>query len=102
MSFTVRFTEQAEEDLVRLYEYLLQRDPGDWSLAERALDAIRHGVAMLEVSPFSCRKVKPNDPFLREQIIPFGHAGYVALFEIENKTTVTILAIRHQREDDYH
>jgi len=26
----------------------------------------------------------------------------VALFEIENSETVTILAIRHQREDDYH
>jgi len=27
---------------------------------------------------------------------------YVALFEIEDRYTVTILAIRHQREDDYH
>ncbi|MDC9726393.1 MAG: type II toxin-antitoxin system RelE/ParE family toxin, partial [Candidatus Thioglobus sp.] len=27
---------------------------------------------------------------------------YVALFEIENNNTVTILAVRHQREDDYH
>jgi plasmid stabilization system protein ParE len=26
---------------------------------------------------------------------------YVALFEIEDGETVTILAIRHQREDDY-
>ncbi|MDH4233664.1 MAG: hypothetical protein OEV15_00815 [Gallionella sp.] len=25
-----------------------------------------------------------------------------ALFEIENSETVTILAVRHQREDDYH
>jgi hypothetical protein len=40
--------------------------------------------------------------FLRELIIPYGAAGYVALFEIEDESTVTILAIRHQREDDYH
>jgi hypothetical protein len=33
MSFTVRFTEQAEEDLVRLYGYVLQRDPGACSIA---------------------------------------------------------------------
>jgi hypothetical protein len=26
----------------------------------------------------------------------------VALFEIEDPRTVTILAVRHQREEDYH
>jgi mRNA-degrading endonuclease RelE of RelBE toxin-antitoxin system len=35
-------------------------------------------------------------------LIPFGDSGYVILFEIEDSTTVTILAVRHQREDDYH
>jgi len=35
-------------------------------------------------------------------IIPFGSAGYVALFEIEGNDLVTVLAIRHQREDDYY
>jgi hypothetical protein len=35
-------------------------------------------------------------------VIPFGKAGYVALFEIDNPTQVSILAVRHQREDDYH
>ena len=39
---------------------------------------------------------------LRELIIPFGNSGYVALFEIETGGHVTILALRHQREDDYH
>jgi hypothetical protein len=34
--------------------------------------------------------------------MPFGHSGYVALFEIENASTVTILAVRHQLEDDCH
>jgi hypothetical protein len=34
-------------------------------------------------------------------VIPFGKTGYVALFEIEPPRTVTILAVRHQREDDY-
>ena len=29
-------------------------------------------------------------------------AGYVALFEIENAQTVTVTAVRHQREEDYH
>ena len=40
--------------------------------------------------------------FLRELLIPFGSAGYVALFEIEGGDLVTVLAVRHQREDDYY
>ena len=42
-----------------------------------------------------------SNPFLRELLIPFGAAGYVALFEIEANSIVSILAVRHQREDDY-
>jgi hypothetical protein len=38
---------------------------------------------------------------LRGLLISFGSAGYVALFEIEDAQTVTILAVRHQREEDY-
>jgi hypothetical protein len=35
-------------------------------------------------------------------VISFGAGGYVALFEIEADNTVTILAVRHQREEDFH
>ena len=28
--------------------------------------------------------------------------GYVVLYEIEDGTTINILAVRHQVEDDYH
>jgi plasmid stabilization system protein ParE len=102
MGFRVRFTQDAQADLERLYEFILQREDGDWSVAIRALDAIRGSIALLETSPFSCRKATPANPFLRELVISFGAAGYVALFEIENARIVTVLAIRHQREDDYH
>ena len=102
MTYRVRFTEQAEADLVRLYEFILARDETDWALAERALEAIRNAVRSLELSPFSYRKAVPGNPFLRELVIPFGASGYVALFEIDDEKTVSILAVRHQREDDYH
>jgi len=102
MSFRVRFTQDAQADLERLYDFILQRGDGDFAVAERALDAIRHGIALLETSPFSCRKTAPGNAFLRELIIAFGSAGYVALFEIDNASTVTVLAVRHQREDDFH
>ena len=102
ISFAVRFTPEAEDDLVRLYDFILDRDPTDWSVAECALDAIKHAIRSLEQSPFSYRKADTENPFLRELIIPFGASGYVALFEIDNERSVTILAVRHQREDDYH
>jgi plasmid stabilization system protein ParE len=97
-SYKVRFTPEAEEDLLRLYDFLLEKDV---TAAERALDAIKGAAELLGFSPFSCRKALPDHPFLRELIIPFGSAGYVALFEIESSSTVNILAIRHQREEDY-
>lgn len=102
MSYGVRFTEDAEADLVRLYELVLARDETDWAVADRALEAIRNAIKSLELSPFSYRKATPGNPFLRELVIPFEATGYVALFEIDNDKTVTILAVRHQREDDYH
>ncbi|QND49837.1 type II toxin-antitoxin system RelE/ParE family toxin [Rhizobium lusitanum] len=99
MKFAVRYSLGAVEDLDRLYDYLLLRDI---ELAERAYQAIVKATEFLETFPFSCRKVSSDNSFLRELVIPFGSAGYVALFEIEDNDTVTILAIRHQREDDYH
>lgn len=99
--FKVRFTPEAEADLLRLFDFLLERDV---VAAETAREAIAKAVDLLEVFPFSCRKALGGDgnPFLRELIIPFGASGYVALFEIENRETVTLLAVRHQREEDYH
>ena len=102
MTYSVRFTEDAEADLVRLYEFILVKDETDWTLAERALEAIKNAIHCLELSPFSYRKATSGNPFLRELVIPFGAAGYVALFEIDNDQIVTILAVRHQLEDDYH
>ena len=102
MTYRVRFTEDAENDLVRLYEFVLAQDEADWQLAERALEAIRNAIRSLELTPFSFRKAIPGNPFLREIVIPFGASGYVALFEIDNEETITILALRHQREEDYY
>ena len=97
--YRVRFTADAEDDLLRLYDFLLEKD---LAAAEHALAAIRTGIELLGLSPFSCRKAVADNSLLRELVIPFGAAGYVALFEIEGPSTVTILAVRHQREDDYH
>lgn len=100
MTHRVRLTPEAEEDLERLYDFLLEHD---LDAAERAVDAIERAFELLAYSPFSCRKsLLADNPRIREVVIPFDRAGYVALFEIEDGRTVTVAAIRHQREDDYH
>jgi len=105
LSFRVRLTREAQDDLERLFDFVLERElarlGGDLELAERALSALRAGVETLKTSPFTCRKAGQS-PFLRELIIPFGHSGYVALFEIVDPTDVVVSAVRHQLEDDYH
>ena len=99
MTFAARYSKGALDDLERLYDYLLVRDI---ELAEKAYQAIAKATEFLENFPFSCRKASADNAFLRELLIPFGSSGYVALFEIEDSETVTIVAIRHQREEDYH
>jgi plasmid stabilization system protein ParE len=105
VSYSVRLTREAEDDLERLFDFVLERelarDGGDLALAEQALRSIRSGFATLQASPFTCRKAG-SSPFLRELVIPFGHSGYVALFEIVDATQVLVVAVRHQLEDDYH
>ena len=99
MSYKVRYTRTAREDLHRLFAFLVERDV---RAAQRAGKAIGASIELLRQFPFTCRKATPDNAFLREMVISFGAAGYVALFEIENDETITILAIRHQSEDDFY
>ena len=105
MNFQVRLTREAESDLARLFDFVLERElaraDGDLTLPERAITALRAGIATLKMSPFTCRKAGQS-PFLRELVVSFGHSGYVALIEVEDAATVTVLAVRHQLEDDFH
>ena len=105
MTYRVVFSEAAALDLEQLFDIALQREldseTGDLDIPQRALQAIKDSVAFLATSPFACRKAGSSS-FVRELIIPFGHTGYVALFEIVDSNTVIIGAIRHQREDECH
>ena len=104
MTYRVRFTPQANFDLQRLFDFIIERElaspSGNLEIAGRALAAIRAGIETLRTSPFTCRKAG-RSPFLRELVISFGSTGHVALFEITNAKEVAIAAIRRQREDDY-
>jgi len=99
VSFRVRISQAAQHDLERLLDFLA---PVDYATALRARAAIERGYGLLADMPFACRKVDDANPFLRELVVPFGSAGYVLLFEIDDDQTLTLLAVRHQREDDFH
>lgn len=103
MTFEVRVSAAAFDDVERLFEHLVDRaqTAEDLALAHRARDAILDNLQGLSSSPFIYRKAGLS-PFLRELLIPFGRSGYVALFDIEDANTVTVVAVRDQLEDDYH
>lgn len=103
-AFEVRYTAAARDDLLRLFDFLLERAQtvDAFDAAQDAIDALRTAVqGHLSRTPFIYRKAG-DSAFVRELIVPFGHSGYVALFEIEGADVVNILAVRHQLEDDYH
>ena len=104
MSFTVEFTQGAEDDLVRLYDFLLNRAETleELDLADEALKVIRQAaLSHLSTTPYSYRRVGARST-LRELIIPFGTTGYIQRFDIHSPELVLVIGARHQREEDFH
>ncbi len=102
--FEVRYTDAAREDLLALFDFLLDRAQtiDDFDDAQQAINAVTAAVeGSLSRAPFIYRKLGQS-PFLRELIVPFRAAGYVVLYEIADQATVNVLAVRHQLEDDYY
>jgi plasmid stabilization system protein ParE len=99
--YRVRVTPEAKADLLRLVRFLADDDP---SSAKRAAEVLRAAFRSLARLPFASRiAVAPRpDATLRELVIPFGRSGYVLLFRVTDARTVSVLAVRHQREEDYH
>jgi plasmid stabilization system protein ParE len=103
MSFVGDLFPAAEVDLERLFDFLPDRAETneDIDRAQGAIDAIRATSRQrLPITPFSFPKAAQN-PAQRELITPFGAAGYFALHEIVSPSKVMVLAVRHQREEDY-
>jgi len=83
-AYEIRYSDAAREDLFRLFDFLLERaqTAEDFDSAQLAVDAIRDTVERsLSRISFVYRKAG-DSPFLRELLIPYRGAGYVALYEI--------------------
>ena len=104
--YRVVLAEEAAEDLLRIEDFLIEREiasatPG-LDVVRRLRDAVDRALRLLEFSPFSCRKAaRAVNDRQRELIIPFGSAGIIAAFEVRGEV-VRLGAIRHQLEQDYH
>ena len=104
MSYAVEFTQSAEDDLVRLYDFLLERAETleQLAVADEAIEVIRQAaMSHLSTTPYSYRKVGARST-LRELIIPFGTTGYILRFDIRSPELVLVIGARHQREEDFH
>ena len=94
----VRLSARVQADLSRLHAFLVGKDV---NAAKRAMLAIREAFRPLPHAPTIGRLVEDSQD-LRELVIDFGASGYLALYRFEPALdTVTILAVKHQREDDY-
>jgi plasmid stabilization system protein ParE len=104
--YRVVITDEASDDLLRLQAFAIDRELAsatpDLDVVERLGAAVAQALRLLEFSPYSCRKAaRAVDDQQRELIIPFGHSGLVAAFEVRGET-VFVGAVRHQLEQDFN
>jgi plasmid stabilization system protein ParE len=94
----VVFAPAAVRGLERCGIFLVDKHP---AAARRAGQVIAWSLATLETAPGAGRPLLES-PELREWVIPFGDAGYAALYRFDAAAdVVVVLAFRHQREAGY-
>ncbi len=81
----------------RLRDFL---QPKNADAASRAGEAIRQGVKALGAYPRMGRMVDDLPEEYREWLIDFGDSGYVVRYRVDDDS-ITILAVRHQKEVGY-
>ena len=94
----VSLAAKARADIARPHRFLVDKDP---AAAQRAVVAMHKAFAPLAHAPLMGRPTD-DDVNLRELVIDFGASGYLTLYCYEAALdAVTLLAVKHQREDDY-
>lgn len=95
---SIQYTSKAIDDILRLVLLVLEVEP---AYAEHVTDVIESGILVLQHHPQIGRCLSQEDT--RELIISQGKSGFIALYKYEVfRDIINILAIRHQREVDYH
>ncbi len=90
------FAPRALQDMERLADFLRENEPVS---ASKTVSIFISGLSVLKLHPLVGRIVERG---YRELLISRGRTGYVALYTYDVVSdTALILAIRHQREDDF-
>jgi plasmid stabilization system protein ParE len=90
-------TKEAVADLDRLTDFLLQTAP---EATVVTVDLVLDALQILANHPLVGRPLPGN---LRELVISRGRTGYLALYSYDaSADVVLVLALRNQRESDYH
>ena len=88
---------RARLDLVRLYAFLAQLDS---EIASEGIGAILSSFDGLHLPEIGAPV--PEQKGLRKLVIEFGNSGYTALYRYSRtKNAIVVLAIKHQKENDY-
>jgi plasmid stabilization system protein ParE len=87
----LRWLPATVQDIERLYEFLLEKDPG---AAARAMEIILSGAQDLEAMPEMSRPMN-GDTSRRELFLPFGAGAYGYRLDGE---AVVMIRIWHSRE----
>lgn len=94
----INITRRAWDDLIRLRAFIEEKNP---RASQRASERITSTIDQLATFPLLGRAC-PEEYLpaeFRELVINFGQDGYVVLYRVDIPAdTVTIVAIRHQRE----
>ena len=96
MSYTVRYAQRAENDLLKLAEFEFKAT-GE----TRATDHLRSMLDRLGENPkIGIIYDQSND--IRQIHVPFGKSGYSALYTVQDVIEIVgILRVKHQRESRY-
>lgn len=93
----VNYAPNAIRDLQRLQEFLRHKN---LRASQRASKTIMEAMQILDHQPHIGRPIEEMPGEYREWLINFGDSGYIARYRI-NTESVTILAVRHQKEIGY-
>lgn len=90
-------TLEAADDLERLTDFLRETAPDS---SVETIDLVLDALEILARHPRIGRHLPQG---LRELVISRGKSGYLALYSYDERADVAlVLAVRHQREQDYH
>jgi len=94
----LEYSQNALADIKRLVAFLIESDV---IAALETFDIIDEAIQILKRHPDIGRVTQVNGK--RELVISRGRTGYIAVYELDKLIDiVVILAIKHQREDEFH